>query len=50
MVDKLNVEALSDCDDDDYTDSEECAEDFVEPPEPKGEPERKPEPPEGAQG
>ena len=45
VVDKLNVEALSDCDDDDYTDSEECAEDFVEPPEPKGEPERKPEPP-----
>ena len=25
VVDKLNVEALSDCDDDDYTDSEECA-------------------------
>ena len=45
VVDKLNVEALSDCDDDDYTVSEECAEDFVEPLEPKGEPERKPEPP-----
>jgi len=25
VVDKLNVEALSDCDDDDYTESEECA-------------------------
>ena len=31
VVDKLNVEALSDCDDDDYTDSEECANVFDTP-------------------